>query len=216
MKTVKAVIGRMKKAEYNLKTIASSSASVFIGISFAVYHEYLGIFRHVAWNTAIGVYYLFLAATRTIIIHNIRTEESADKRHLESVYLLTHFLMIFVNFCLIAPITIMIRGEKDYHLGLIPAIAMAAYTTYRITMSVLHYRKTRNSHDILIGEIRMINLTDSLVAVMTLQNTLIVATAGEVSAEMRKLSIISSTAIWAAVMILTVSSLAKLRRNNSV
>lgn len=212
MKTIKAIIGLIKKAEYSFKTILTTSASVMTGVFFAVYHVYLGIFRHVAWSTAIGVYYLFLAVTRMIIIHTIRVKGSADKRHYEKVYIRTHFLMLFVNCCLIAPITIMIRGEKEYSLGLIPAIAIAAYTTYRITMSIIHYKKTRKNHDILIGEIRLINLTDSLVAVMTLQNTMIIATAGEIAEGMKKLSIASSTVIWVTIMLLTTRSLIKSKK----
>ena len=82
-------------------------------------------------------------------------------------------------------------------------------------MSIIHYKKTRINHDILIGEIRLINLTDSLVAVMTLQNTMIIAAAGEIAEGMKKLSIASSTAIWVTIMILTVISLTKLRKKSN-
>ena len=51
--------------------------------------------------------------------------------------------MIFMDMCLIAPIAYMVIGERSYVYGLIPAIAMAAYTTYRITMGIINLVKCK-------------------------------------------------------------------------
>lgn len=61
---------------------------------------------------------------------------------------------------------------------------MAAYTTWKITMASIHIdrQRRRPSGNILVAELRTVNFIDALVAILTLQNTLIMVkrtTAGE-------------------------------------
>ena len=113
--------------------------------------------------------------------------------------------MIFMDMCLIAPIAYMVIGERSYVYGLIPAIAMAAYTTYRITMGIINLRKSRKQENILIKELRTINLQDSLVAVLTLQNALIIANGSDMQS-MLALTAWTSAGIWLMIVIFTVKS----------
>ena len=91
-------------------------------------------------------------------------------------------------------------------MGLIPAIAMAAYTTYKVTMAILHMRRRKGGHA-LIRELRTINLIDAMVSILTLQNTLIMvnANADEIG-NMRTLAAISSAAIYLFIVLTTVRS----------
>ena len=57
-------------------------------------------------------------------------------------------------------------------------IVISTITTYRITMSIVHFRKSRKKDNSLLFELRMINMKDALVAVLSLQNALIIAIAG--------------------------------------
>ena len=90
---------------------------------------------------------------------------------------------------------------------MIPAITMATYTTYKITMASIHIRKQkRNSHrNVLVTELRTINFIDALVSVLTLQNTLIMVNQTQSDAnDMRILSAISVAVIYLVIMIITV------------
>ena len=113
--------------------------------------------------------------------------------------------MIFMDMCLIAPIAYMVIGERSYVYGLIPAIAMAAYTTYRITMGIINLGKSRKQENILIKELRTVDLQDSLVAVLTLQNALIIANGSDMQA-MLALTAWTSAGIWLMIVIFTVKS----------
>ena len=89
-------------------------------------------------------------------------------------------------------------------MGLIPAIAMAAYTTYKITMAIIHMKK-QQAHHVLVCELRTINLIDALVSILTLQNTLIMINAGKGEVNnMLTLSAISSAAIYLLILGITV------------
>ena len=116
-----------------------------------------------------------------------------------------------MNISLVVPVAVMVTGGRSYTYGLIPAIAMAAYTTYRITMSIIHYRKSRAipNANILAAELRTINVIDSLVAVLTLQNTLIV-TNGGMTDGMQTLSAWTSAGILVLIAVITVQSLLRI------
>lgn len=137
----------------------------------------------------------------------VRSKPEAEKQLLrQKVFLATSALLFPLNLSLILPISLMVRMEKPVHMGKIPAIAMAAYTTYKITMAILHMRK-RRSHPVLIRELRTINLIDALVSILTLQNTLIMVNADPGrERSMLPLSAVSSAAIYLLILVITVRS----------
>lgn len=93
---------------------------------------------------------------------------------------------------------------------MIPAIAMAAYTTYRVTASVLHYKRSRRLENPLIAELRTINLIDALVAILTLQNALIMANGGQ-NEKMRIVTAWTSGGIFLLILLFTVFSFTRIR-----
>lgn len=97
-------------------------------------------------------------------------------------------------------------------MGLIPAIAMAVYTTYKITMASIHIQKqTRNNrNNVLVAELRTINFIDALVSILTLQNTLIMVNQTKSSAhDMLILSAVSSAVIYIVILFATIHLLIK-------
>jgi len=122
------------------------------------------------------------------------------------------FILLVLNLALILPISLMVILEKPVNMGLIPAIAMAAYTTYKLTMASVHIQKQKRSrhNDILIVELRTINFIDALVSILTLQNTLIMVNQKKTSAkDMLTLSAVSSAAIYIVILFTTVRLLVK-------
>ena len=115
-----------------------------------------------------------------------------------------------MNAALIAPIAIMVKGGRSDTFGLIPTIVSAAYTTYRVTMSILHYKKTRTSTNVLMAELRTINLVDSCVAVLSLQNTLIAETGS--MADMIQLTVWTSEGILLLTVIIILKSFRSVNR----
>lgn len=199
----------MWKADYQFKTLATSTLSALVGLGFTVFNVVLGIIYKSVWNISISVYYVLLAIIRGIVVHSQRKVNVADNQKKQEqykrIYFKTHILMIFMDMCLIAPIAYMVIGERSYEYGLIPAIAMAAYTTYRITMGIINLGKSRKQENILIRELRTVNLQDSLVAVLTLQNALIIANGSDMQS-MLALTAWTSAGIWLMIVIFTVKS----------
>ena len=199
----------MWKADYQFKTLATATLSALVGLGFTVFNVVLGIVYKSVWNISISVYYVLLAIVRGIVVHSQIKVNVADNQKKQEqykrIYFKTHILMIFMDMCLIAPIAYMVIGERSYEYGLIPAIAMAAYTTYRITMGIINLGKSRKQENILIRELRTVNLQDSLVAVLTLQNALIIANGSDMQS-MLALTAWTSAGIWLMIVIFTVKS----------
>ena len=199
----------MWKADYQSKTLATATLSALVGLGFTVFNVVLGIVYKSVWNISISVYYVLLAIVRGIVVHSQIKVNVADNQKKQEqykrIYFKTHILMIFMDMCLIAPIAYMVIGERSYEYGLIPAIAMAAYTTYRITMGIINLGKSRKQENILIRELRTVNLQDSLVAVLTLQNALIIANGSDMQS-MLALTAWTSAGIWLMIVIFTVKS----------
>lgn len=200
------------KTDYYFQTFSSSAVSMLISFVFTFYNGVLGIIYKSIWNGSICVYYLLLAGIRAVLVSSQRKKEKQSCEYQRKIYIATHIALILMNLSLIAPIALMVMGKRSYTLGLIPAIAMAAYTTYRITVSILHYRKSIKKEQILVSELRTINLIDSLVAVLTLQNTLIIANGG-MSAEMRTISACSSAGVLLLIIIISLRSFLMIRRH---
>lgn len=67
----------------------------------------------------------------------------------------------------------MVLSRRTVVMGKIPAIATAAYTAYKITVSAVNYKKAKNRENLSLFCLKIINLKDAMVSVLTLQNTLI-------------------------------------------
>ena len=193
------------KSDYYFSTVFSSAISTLISIVFALYNGALGIVYQSWWHGLICVYYLLLATIRAMLIGTRRKNQ-------KTIRMITYLLLLVMDVSLIGPIYVMVSGERSYTYGLIPAIAMAAYTTYRITISIVHFRKSRKKDKSLLFELRMINMTDALVAVLSLQNALIIVNGG-MNEGMRTLTAWTSGGIYLVIVLITIMSFIKVQRS---
>lgn len=193
------------ESDYYFSTVFSSAISTLISMVFALYNGALGIVYQSWWHGLICVYYLLLATIRAILIGTRRKNQ-------KTIRMITYLLLLVMDVSLIGPIYVMVSGERSYTYGLIPAIAMATYTTYRITISIVHFRKSRKKDKSLLFELRMINMTDALVAVLSVQNALIIANGG-MNEGMRALTAWTSGGIYLVIVLITIMSFIKVQRS---
>ena len=197
------------KTDYDFKTIIGSFGSLAVTMIFALYNGFLGVYHRSLWHGTICVYYIILILLRGLIIAaekkispQIKGGEARNR-----VYLIASVLLLILNTSLVVPIAIMVKQQKPVDLTLIPAIAMAAYTTYKIIMASINLKRRSRSGNVLVRLLRTINFVDALVSIITLQNTLIMVNAKGQDTKMITLSAFTSGAIWAAVLALSVTAL---------
>lgn len=199
------------KKDYIFKTITGSLFSFGFTILFALYNGYLGIRLLSIWHSSICVFYILLAIIRGIILFaekNIKAKCESEKiKGRRIAFRFSCAILLFLNLALICPISLMAKFEKPVNMSLIPAIAMAAYTTYKITIASVNIRKQRSRKhgNILIAELRTINFIDALVSVLTLQNTLIMVNNTKSNdSNMFVLSAVTSAVVYIIIVFITI------------
>ena len=200
------------RADYIGQTFLSAAASLEVTALFALYHGYLGLCYASVWHRSIGVFYLLLTVIRgTILLTEKRNQaRRASGQSRRRAFLISSLLLLVMDTALIWPIAMMVVLDKPVSIGLTPAIAMAAYTTWKITMASIHMGRQRRKAggNILVTELRTVNFIDALVSILTLQNTLIMVkrTAADENS-MLPVSAASSAIIYVAIVSITIRML---------
>ena len=208
MDLIRELIGRWK-ADYDFRTIAGSMSSAAVTLIFAICNGILGVVHASVWHGAVCVYYLVLSILYGGIIAAERklSSVSGQEEAKDKVYLRTALLLLILNLTLIVPVSVMVLQKKPVSLTFIPAIAMAAYTTYKVTMAAVHLRKRRRSEDVLVRMLRTINFIDALVSILTLQNTLIMVFSDNEENGLLPLTAATSAAVFLAVLCLSAAAI---------
>ncbi len=191
--------------------------SVITALGFCVYNAVLGLSKSYSFALCMAIYYFLLTAIRIgiaagAIITRKNEEEGSEK--IEKLCVCSSWLLIALNVALIAPIIMLVRQERNFSLGIIPAITTAAYCTYKTTAAIVRYvrkgersplDRTRNS----------VALVDAATSVLILQNTLIMATGSGGSGDMHTLTIYTSFFIYAFIVFASVMLLVRLKKNDA-
>ena len=207
---------RIWREDYIYQTLMCSAVSFGFTALFALYNGYLGLCYGSVWHGSIGIFYLLLMAIRGIVLlteRRNRTRLAAERSGCRRrTFLISSILLLVLDLSLILPISMMAVLDKPVSIGLIPAIAMAAYTTWKITMASIHIgrQRRRSAGNILVAELRTVNFIDALVAILTMQNTLIMVnrTATDKNA-MLPVSAASSAVVYVVIVAITVRMLWK-------
>lgn len=202
------------KENFQFKTYLFSLFSIFITIIFAIYNIYLGIIYNTGWNISIAIYYGFLIIIRTYILYNenklSRLNISEYKIDMQKKLYLKQCIMLFtIDLLLIAPISIMVLGQKEVNYSTIPAIATAAYTTCKMILATKNALQAKKNNNLSIIMLRNINLKDSLVAILSLQYILIMTFESETDNNMLIVSCISTFCIWILLIIISIKTICK-------
>ena len=210
-------MGRIKqflirwKSDYDFRTVMSALISLAITVLFALYNGFLGVYHASLWHGTICVYYIVLALLRTLIIAAGRSAglKGDPEEGPKKIYVISSGMLLFLNLCLVVPVSLMVVRLKPVDLTLIPAIAMATYTTYKIVMASVNLKRGKRSSNSLIHLLRTIGFIEALVSMLTLQNTLIMVMTKEGGTEMLTLSAITSAFIMLSVLALSVRAMVK-------
>lgn len=210
---------RAWRKDYSYQTLMSAAVSFGCTVLFALYNGYLGFRYGSVWHGSIGIFYLLLMVIRGIVLltekRNRKRFEAERNRCRRRTFLISSALLLALDLALIWPISMMVVLDKPVSMGLIPAIAMAAYTTWKIIMASVHIgrQRRRPGGNILVAQLRTVNFIDALVAILTLQNTLIMVKRTTTDENtMLPLSAASSAVIYVVIVALTVRMLRKGRK----
>ena len=201
---------RRYRQDGRFRAWVGAMGSLAASAAFAVYNGIAGLAYRAPWNGSICVYYLLLAGIRGYLLINQHKLEglprSEARRPERRVCANAAGALSVLNLSLIAPIALMVRMERPVHMGLIPAIATAAYATWKITLASIRYRRRSRSADGFTAQLRTVGLVDALVSVLTLQNTLIMVNDAGGGRSMLTLAALSSAVIFVGIVAICVAN----------
>lgn len=167
-------------------------------IVFAFYNGFLGLYFLSLWHGSICAYYILLSVIRGILLASERSIQKRDggtaTRYQRSIFFVTSGLMLVMNIALIIPVFLMVLDQRPVRVGLIPAIASATYTTYKISASAVRLKRTKGS--IFIRQLNALGLVDALVSILVLQNSLLTAVEGGITPKMFRLVAVTSAGFF--------------------
>ena len=168
--------------------------SLVFTLVMSVYNRIIGALTQSLWNESISIYYFVLVGVRSIILGYIY--KSKTRKRDGTVFVLTKVLLFVLNVLLIVPIILMITNKRPVEMDLIFSIAIALYTTIKTTTTIIGLVKTRKERDVLQRELKVINLMDMVVSILTMQNTLIAVNSVGFDQGLYYLTIASSIVGW--------------------
>ena len=163
------------KTDTDFRAAVFSSGTLLITLVFAVYNGFLGIRYSSLWHGSICAYYILLSLIRVFILlakKRIVKQDNKEQRR-RKVFLISGAVLLLINIAMIVPTAMMVTFEKPVNMTLIPALAMAVYTTIKVIMAVRQLKHRSESGNPLVRELWTINVVDAALSVISLQNTLI-------------------------------------------
>ncbi len=192
--------------DYESRSYLFAELSLFTTFVFLAYNFVLGVRYQAIWNFSISFYYMVLLGLRTIMIAGEKRSRHDEMKTRQQeqlrLFRLTTKILLLMDFALIVPITLMVMSRRSVNIGMVPAIGIAAYTTYKIIFAAIHYFKTRGQKNLALFGLKIINLKDAIVSILTLQNTMVMVFGN--SASMQTFTAYTSAGISIGMLVMTV------------
>lgn len=198
------------------RTMITSSFSLLMSICFVVYNAFVGLYYHSIWNGSISIYYGFLVGIRVLFLSgeysflkkkNMSDEKKEYKR--ANMFKKEGILLLCLNIALVVPVTLLVFSKKDVNLPMWVVIGNAAYTFYKVTMCIISFAKSRKHSVLSVRGLKNLNLTDAIVSLLSLENTMIITFSEGNDNSMHILMIISSFAFTLCNIFIAISTLKK-------
>lgn len=190
--------------------------SVCLAFFFCIYNGFIGFYKKTIWNIAIFAYYLLLLTIRMILYvreKKSKKENEKDIRRDKQIYISTSIIMLLMNVAMILPAILLINHQKEVNLSMISAIAVATYTTYKVTLAIIKFCKVQKEQNLIYKQVRMVNLFDALMSVLTLQNTLTIVASDGNDGDMYTFSIVTTIVMILAVTVISIYTFKKNLKN---
>ena len=193
------------RGDFGYRTTVSSVLALCVSVPHSVFNIFLGEVYGTAWNWGIAVYYVSLSLIRAYVggneiyfAKNAFEEEERERRR-KRIFSVQSAALLVLGFALVAPIALMVLQKRYVNYSEITAIAIAAYTVYKVTLSAVNLKKTRRNFHLGIKILKDVNFIDALVSVLTLQYTLVMTFGGGIEGNMFTLCAFTCGAVWAII-----------------
>lgn len=171
--------------DYRLRTALMALPGLGINIIFAVFNAALGVIYQSPWNGTLAAYYILLCIMRFISVLYAKSiyinKREQTERELK-VYRNCGRLLSAMSVALAGAVILLFTGNGGATYAGHAIYGVAAYTFYKVVMSVLNMLRARKEKSLLAITLRNIGHCDALVSLLSMQTALL-ASFGRGSAE---------------------------------
>lgn len=206
---------------YGMRTIVFAIGSFAISVAYGAYNFTLSALERSIWYGVLAGYYILFAFMRGGVVfyhRKKRKREKVGKFDNEEAKQIKKYrdcgaLLIVMTFALsLAVLQMVIDGKTFSHRGY-AIYASAAYTTFKVTMSIIHIVKARKQTDMTVQAIRNINLADAMVSILTLQASMLHSFGdGDNSDFASKMNIVTGAVVCALIFALGIYMVVKSKK----
>ena len=191
----------------------TTAVSAICTAAFTLYHAFLGLWHASVWHGSICTFYALLTAVRGNILlseRRVRTQPHMQRARRRRTARVNALLLVALDALMLPPVAMLVLLARPVRTGRIGAIALAAYTCWKVASAIVHARRQQRNAcaDILTGQLGGVHIIDALFGILTLQNVLItVNRQGAAANPILPVSAASSAVIYAAIVAITVCML---------
>lgn len=192
-------------SEADLRARISIHTGTIINISFSIFKLLAGIYYKSTWFMAVAVYYAVLSVIRFILISRDRSTRKLSKNQTLmqwKTYRLCGILLMLLNMTMTGMVFQMIWQNKGFSYPGFIIYVIAAYTFYRLTITIVRLTKSKQYNPILLGA-KALDLSISLMSIFALQTAMFNSFGADTSKETLKImnSFTGGTVCFAVILI---------------
>lgn len=203
--------------DYRLRTVLFAVSGITSNIIFAVFHGVIGIMSRSAWFGTLSAYYILLSIMRVNAVRQERRLSAikGEKEHMQrevSVYFRNSILFIFMAIVLAGAVILLENSQGGKNYPGFTIYAVAAYTFYKLTLSIVNMIKVGKRKSPLLSMIRRIGAIDASASILTLQTAMFTAFAQEQEAMIKFMNGLTGTVVCLLVLFMGVQGICSSRK----
>lgn len=213
-KSLKRLLNKFR-SDFVFHTLTGSAFSSLVTFTFAFYNIYLGIRHGALWNYCIAIFYMILVFTKAYVIYTERRFGLSLKDEITllparvKACLKQSVVLMLIDLAMLAPLTLMVTQQRTIDYGTIPAIATAAYTTYKVAIATKNYHTAGKQSNMSVMTLKRINFKEAMASVLALQYILVMTFGNGVDSEMLPVCASTTFFIWAAFVSQSLAAVVK-------
>lgn len=168
-------LGNRYMTDTTFKVRVSLYNSLAINLLYSAFKLIAGVYYSSFWWGAIAVYYMVLSLIRFLLLRYMNGGKKEDGLLSEyRRYRLCGILLVLLNLSLTAIVIQMVWQNKEYSYPEIIIIAVATYTFYTVTVSIIDLVKYRKFKSPVMSAAKAIRFAAALVSLLTLETAMLV------------------------------------------
>ncbi len=189
--------GRRMQEERRFRIVMGAAAALAVNLVYGAGHAVFGLMDGSAWLVVMAAYYILLGVMRFGAV-------LTERRQSSEVFVMRFCGGMLMALALVlAVVTVLsILQERAAVHGLIPMLAIATYTFWKMTMAIVHTVQAHRSGTPLTRTIRNITLASALMSLLTMQRSMLATFSEEEETDALLLNVLTGSAVCLLVFLL--------------